>query len=249
VAVASTADSGLVDLEAAVEAADAAAPAGTAILVLGTRGVPYAWHDQLWAPIWSERPYFFDDWLWYWQQEHVGDYDPAIEHAYRTDESALEREYLDEHGIGAVIVTGDAVEAAARSSELSKVRSGVWNVYTVDEPTPIVTFDGANPDSIDVENQSLTAIGNTSTGEIIVRRNWFPRWEATVDGDRAVITHMADGYMSVSAPTTGSLALELTYRADRFDWLARLLSLCGVAAVAFMLLPVRLTRRVRAQQS
>ena len=73
---------GIADLHAAVDQADEQAPPGTAILILGTT---VSWHDQMWATLWSDRLFFYDDWLWYWQREHVGDYDPETEHAYRVD--------------------------------------------------------------------------------------------------------------------------------------------------------------------
>ena len=171
------------------------------------------------------------------RQEHVGDYDSDIEHAYRTDASALERAYLDEHGIGAVVVTGDAVEIAAATGYLTPVRTGQWDVYTVDRATSIVTFGGANPMSIVVGNQSLSASGNAAGGEIVVRRNWFPRWEVSVNGASAEITHLDDGYMSIATEGSGAVEVELTYRADWLDWLARLLSLAGLGIAMFMLLP------------
>ncbi|MCC6704116.1 MAG: hypothetical protein IT334_04510, partial [Thermomicrobiales bacterium] len=64
----SSAQPATVDLQRAVELADATAPEGTAILVLGT---VLSWHQGLTAPMWSERRFFYDDWLWYWQRDHV----------------------------------------------------------------------------------------------------------------------------------------------------------------------------------
>ncbi len=57
------------DLETAIRAADEAATPGTALLVLGSA---LSWHQQLWAPLWTERPLFYDNWLWYWHPDHAG---------------------------------------------------------------------------------------------------------------------------------------------------------------------------------
>ena len=56
------------DQQRAVELADRSAEPGTAILVLGTT---ISWHDQFWSMEWSDRPFYFNDWLWYWQQDLV----------------------------------------------------------------------------------------------------------------------------------------------------------------------------------
>ncbi|MCC2629658.1 MAG: hypothetical protein K0S14_3308, partial [Thermomicrobiales bacterium] len=57
------------DLQAAIRAADEAAAPGTALLVIGSA---LSWHHQLWAPLWTERPLFYDNWLWYWHPDHAG---------------------------------------------------------------------------------------------------------------------------------------------------------------------------------
>ena len=69
------------DLEAAVRAADEAATPGTALLILGSA---LSWHQQLWAPLWTERPLFYDNWLWYWHPDHAGTpgYDFLAGHHY-----------------------------------------------------------------------------------------------------------------------------------------------------------------------
>ena len=122
------------DLEEAIRAADEAAAPGTALLVLGSA---LSWHQQLWAPLWTERPLFYDNWLWYWHPNHAGTpgYDFLAGHHYPDPERTLERDYLARHGIGAVVVTGPhargrgrvatpATAAARRLRRLFRHRSG-----------------------------------------------------------------------------------------------------------------------------
>ena len=198
VAVPTSAHPAIVDLEAAVRAADRTAEPGTALLVLGTT---LSWHDQLWAPLWSDRPLFYDDWLWYWQTEHVGEYDPTAEHAYRTDGSTLERDYLDTHGIGAVVVTGEAKAAGARArrswcrSEAESTTSTRCRTRRPSSPSP-----GPRPPASAIDGQRIEATGVASGGEVVIRHNWYPRWRATVDGETVPVRHRPDGYMSICHP-------------------------------------------------
>ncbi|MGI8477416.1 MAG: hypothetical protein ACR2OO_13750, partial [Thermomicrobiales bacterium] len=232
VAMATSVQPGIIDLEAAVREADRRAPPGTAILVLGST---YSWHDQMWAPMWSDRPFFYDDWLWYWQQRHFGDYDPALEHAYPSPNSALRPEYLRRHGIGAVIATKAATKsAAAASPALNRVRAGIYDVYLVYAPTPIVTYGSGTTAGIAVGDSVISASGTSDGGDILVRRNWYPRWEATVNGRSAPIVQTADGYMSIAAPA-GSASLTLRYATDWIDWLGRGLCVGGLAVVALLM--------------
>jgi hypothetical protein len=237
----STVRPAMVDLETAVKLADSSAMPGTALLVLGTDlsdPSSLTWHDGLWSPMWSDRPFFYDDWLWYWQKKHFGEYNPETEHAYPRDDSALSEEYLQHHGIGAVVVTGEARDAAADSPLIEVVQRGAHDVYVVREPTTIVTFDDQNSTAFDYTNEEISATGEGSGGTATIRRNWFPRWSAAVNGEGVPISETDDGYMTVPIPE-GQTALELNYLADGWDWLARLLSAAGFAAVVFLLLPRR----------
>jgi hypothetical protein len=235
VSATSSAQAGIVDLRDAVRLADERAAPGTALLVLGILRLQNAWHDQMWAPLWSDRPFFFDDWLWYWQTEHVGQYDPLRTHAYDSDTSALEREYLGRHGVGAVIVTGEAQQAARSNPNLQLVREGIWDLYLVVRPTTVVTFAGANAESVAIGHHEVRASGNG--GEIVVRRNWFPRWQAYVEGEPAAIRHRDDGYITVDAPAGEDAELTLQYELDQLDWIGRIAAAAGLAAAAGMLLP------------
>jgi hypothetical protein len=233
--VQSAASPDLADLNEAVDVADAEAPAGTALLVIGASISWDSWHTQLWAPLRADRAFFYDDWLWYWQTRHWGPYDPLTQHNYPEPWSILNREYFEHHGIGALVVTGPSRSVAATSPDLSLVRQGLYDVYVVREPTAIVTISGTNATAIDVENQRLHASGTSNGGEALIRRNWHPRWRATVNGQSIPITQTADGYMMVPIPE-GDVEIQLVYVVDWLDWLARGAVIVGVVAaiVLFM---------------
>jgi hypothetical protein len=238
----------LADFNAAIDEADAAAPPGTAVLVLGSL---LSWHEQLWAPLRLERPFYYDDWLWYWQTRHAGPFDPLVEHSFPSGRVAtsLEREYLDRHGIGAVVIAdtsriGAVNEVASRSPELTRVRTGLYDVYRVRMPTPLVTFVGDAPIALDVRNQRIEAAGSSGGGEARIRHNWYPRWRATVNGQAVPIAQTDDGYMSVPVPA-GDVRLELLYSVDRIDWAARAAFGGGLAFAAWFVLGDRLRWRRR----
>ena len=237
------ADASMVDLEHAVKEADSRAQPNTAVLVLGST---VSWHAQLWSPTWSDRRFFYDDWLWYWQREHVGDYDPDTEHAYRSDASALNPAYLATHGIGAVVVTGDARRDAAGASWLSPMtRGGAYDTYLVREPTEVVTVEGISlVQYLDRQDRiAVSVVPSDSAGRVVVRTNWFPRWEAVTDGPHGEnipvdVIHRADGYMEVELPP-GTRSVEFSYVVTRLDQLARAIS--GMTLVALILM---LSRRL-----
>lgn len=250
--VPTTGNAEFANFRAAVARADGAAPPGTAILVIGAplNGAEMWWHEQMWAPLDTDHPLFYNDWLWYWQTQNQGPYDPLQGHAYPDPAQAISRGYFTEHGIGAVVVNAvpgtngvDPRVAAARSPDLAAVTTGDWAVYTVRDPTPIIT-DGQNrPVSITVDNQHLRAtFEDARAGEIVVRRNWFPRWTATVNGQPATVIHRPDGYMAIAAPA-GRVVVDLRYGVDGLDWLARILAFTGALLLALaVLLPERLLR-------
>jgi hypothetical protein len=231
----STARPEIADLETAVKTADEAAVPGTALLVIGS---DVSWHDELWSPMWSDRPFFYQDWLWYWQKKHFGEYNPEIEHAYPRPDSPISAEYLRRHGIGAVVVNDEARETAAASPLLRAVAKGMHDVYVVRDPTTIFTFDNLNASETDYSNEEITASGEGAGGTALVRRNWFSRWSATVNGEGVQITETNDGYMTVPIQE-GTNQINLTYGLDRWDWIARFLALAGLGAVAILLLPRR----------
>jgi hypothetical protein len=228
------------DLERAVKTADASAEPGTSILILGSE---LSWHEPLDATNWSDRRFFYDDWLWYWQKLNYGDYNPDVEHAYPVDTSTLDPTYLQTHGIGAVVVADAGQQnraIAARSPLLTQVSTGAWyDVYTVNAPTPIVTAGTAAASDIGVTNQSITATGTSDGSPIVVRQNWFPRWQATVNGESATITRRSDGYMEIAVPA-GDYNLRIEYVVTKLDWLGRLCFVAGVLALIGLLLGPRL---------
>jgi hypothetical protein len=245
VALPTTADASIADLETSVDLADKDAVPGTAILVLGSR---VSWHDQMWATQWSDRPFYYDDWLWYWQTKQVGPYDPQTSHAYDVGTMAevLQPSFLAEHGIGAVILTSTARTTAVSAAiggaaGLQLVSSGIYDTYLVTEPTKIVTFGNANATEISVTDWKIAASGESDGGTAKIRRNWFPRWRATVNGEAVPIAESADGYMEIPVPA-GNVEIELRYVVDRWDWLARIAALAGFGILVVASLPGRFRR-------
>jgi hypothetical protein len=222
------------DLEAAIRAADAAAAPGTALLILGSA---LSWHQQLWAPLWTSRPLFYDNWLWYWHPYHAGTpgYLPQAGHHYPDPERALEARYLARHSIGAVLVTGDARATAAASPRLVPLRQGTYDVFLVEDPITTVTFGDMNVTSTEFGNQQIEAIAAAGSEPVVVRANWFPRWVGTSDERTVVLTRRRDGDIEISQQ--GALRqLSMTYQLQPPDWVARGLAAIGVASVAVLLL-------------
>ncbi len=230
--VTTTAAPEFLDLRQAIAAADAAAPSGTALLVLGSA---LSWHEPLWAPLWTARPLFYDDWLWSWHPDHAGPPGSALGGAnnYPAPELALDPSYLERHGIGAVAVTGAAASsaraaaAAAQSPDLRRVRDGLYDVYVVRRTTTVVAFAGENTVTVSFGGQHLVAAGTSGGGEAQIGQNWYPRWRATVNGRPAFVARAADGTMRVPIPA-GEVRLDLSYVVDAWDWTARTLALVGL---------------------
>jgi hypothetical protein len=226
-----------------VSVADRTAPADTAILVVGST---VSTHQQLWAPVRvPERLYFYDYWMWYWHQRHHGPYDPSVATRYDSRRLAelFERDYLDAHAIGAVIVTPVEQPFADRSANLQRIFAGDYGLYVVKDPTRVVSFVGGGSNSITVSNHSIIADGTSTGGEAIIRRNWFPRWKATVNGHPTPIRESDDGYMRVPV-SAGRVYLTLRYGLDRLDVLARAAGVLGV--LVFLLLVCVPKRGIRA---
>lgn len=202
------------------------------------------WHEQLWAPVWSEAMFFYDDWMWYWHPDHEGPYDPSIGHAYQDPAAAFTPEWFHAHGVGALLVTNMPVAAgfedpriAARTNPNLEFQQtiGQWDLYLVSDPGSIVTSGTASATEVDITNNVITATFDWASGEVVVRRNWFPRWEAFADGQRADITRLDNGYMSVAVPE-GATTVELRYAVTAVDWLARIAAAIGVVlTLAFAL--------------
>ena len=216
-----------------VRIADAAVPGDGAMLILGT---DLSWHQQLWAPTETDRPLFYNDFLWYWHRLHAGPYNYRQGNAYLPDNvpRTLEQAYLAEHGIAVVVVATDPLkDAAAVAPTLERVATGLFDIYRVQSPESIVTFTGGETLAFSVENHRIEASGMSTGGEARIARNWYPRWRAEVNGESVPVTRTADGYMSIPVPA-GSVDLELRYAVDGWDWLGRVLMITGTFAAAGM---------------
>ena len=219
------------DLEAAVRAADAAAAPGTAMLILGSA---LSWHQQLWAPLWTSRPLYYDNWLWYWHPYHAGTpgYSFSAGHHYPDPERTLDRDYLARHGIGAVLVSGPTRAFAATSPLLRPVQQGTYDAYVVIDPTTTVTFGDANAKASTVSNQRIEASAS-SAGAPTVRVNWFPRWQGTADGKPVSLSRRDDGYIAVDV-TAATEQIDLEYAVQPADWLARALAVAGAVLCGWL---------------
>lgn len=233
----------------AVEEADSLRVDGTSIFVVGNRDD--WWHQQLWAPLASDAPFYYDDWMWYWTTTHQGPYDYRNGHYFPNPSEALTRDYFSANGISVVVVTdssgssGPSTRQITRSSAVLDHAStvGDWDIYRVAEPTSIVTRGESLPEDIVIGNGRIVASFAEGDGNIVIRRNWFPRWEAFVDGQRVEITHRDDGYMEVPAPP-GPARVELRYGITVLDRLGRAAAIAGAAGVlVFAMSGRRLTER------
>lgn len=216
------------DLETAVRAADRAADPSSAILVLGSE---LSWHQQLWSPLWTRRPLYYDNWLWYWHVDHAGTpaYLPREGHHYPDPEATLTRDYLDQHGIGAVVTSNRLSSLADRKQFLSRIQDGSYSTYLVDNPSPIVTFENAQTKLVEAGNSTLEATSIQDSPRAVVRLNWFPRWSA-LDGSEAQVVRDADGAMTVSLDGSES-GISLVYAVQPLDWIARAMAVIGVFVI------------------
>lgn len=216
------------DFEEAIRLADAEAAPGTALLVIGSS---LSWHQRLWAPLWTDRPLMYDNWLWYWHDAQAGTpgYVWDQGHHYPDPASALEPNFLARHGIGAIVVTGPVAEQAAIDPAFEQRRIGTYGVFLVRDPTTVITFAGANAETVAMSFNGLTATGTSNGDTVAIRQSWFPRWQAIVNGEPASITRTDDGYMVVQI-SPGPVTLELRYGTNAVDWSGRLLAVAGLAA-------------------
>lgn len=229
----------------AVKLADREAVPGTAILAIGS---VVSWHQQLWAPSWTDRPMIYDDWLWTWNPWHAGPsgYQRGGPHFYPFPEFALDKAFLDQHGIGAVIVadmpkTTQARAIAVASPHLVELASGLFAVYRVDDPATIITAANGKLTDIKVENERIAATVDGRAGNLTVRRTWYPRWSAVVNGQPTSIARTNDGYMNIAVPD-GTSRIELNYDVDRLDWFGRVVAFIGLIVVVGEGLSVRQRR-------
>jgi hypothetical protein len=224
----------------AISVASSIAPPGTAVMVVGDQ--ESWWHEQLWGPAWSDRMFLYDDWMWFWHQDHEGPYDPEMGHNYPFPDEAFTRSWFDAHGVGAVLVTNmpelrsrDPRHSAAQNPLLEFQQTfGYWDLYLVTDPTTMVTSKTTNASSVTTDGGLIEAtFAGGASGEIEIRRNWFPRWEAWADGESVEIERTTNGYMRVDVPE-GTTTIELRYAVTPVDWLGRALAIGGlIGGVAF----------------
>ncbi|MGI8403371.1 MAG: hypothetical protein ACR2OE_01130, partial [Thermomicrobiales bacterium] len=124
---------------------------------------------------------------------------------------------------------------AARSNPNLRLvtTSGNWDVYAVRHVVPIITNGINQPTSVSIDNEHISASFDDGSGEILMRRNWFPRWQATVNGKVVPIQRTVDGYMSIKVPS-GNAVVQLTYAVNGADWIARICALVGVLILVFI---------------
>lgn len=228
-------------LQHAVELADAAAEQGTAILVLGSG---LSWHQGLWSPLWTERPLYYDNWLWYWHPDQVGtpQYRPEAGNHYPDPGQTLTTGYLAAHGIGSVVVTGQAAATAAQSPLLEPLGGSEYQAYRVRNPQTTITFEGTNATQSSFTSQMITAQSDAASTSPQVRANWFPRWQASGDGETIGVSRATDGSLTLTAQApTSSVALAYTVQPQ--DWLARALAAIGLLLVTIY--PLAVPQRAR----
>ena len=231
-------DADFVRFEEAITQADALHEEGTSIFVIGNR--EDWWHEQLWAPTVSDAPFYYDDWMWYWTTTHKGPYDYHNGHYFPSPAEALTEEYLGDNGISVVVVTdmpvqnGEDPRNAARSNPLlTFVQTiGEWDIYQVKKPRSLVTNGSSLPSQIDIQNERITATFENGDGEIVIRRNWFPRWTVLADGKELPVTKRDDGYMQVTVPP-GPITIDIQYAVTVLDWGSRGAVFIGVVGVAW----------------
>lgn len=234
--VGTTGNQDFAEFQEAVGDAEELRDPGTSMYIVGNRSD--WWHQQLWAPTETDAPLYYDDWLWYWTTTHEGPYDYRNGHFFPNPSPTFTSDYLADNGISVVMVT-DMPEAgspepreAARNSPLLRYNTtvGVWDLYTVREPSSMITNGDALPENIEISNQRMTASFNDGDGHIVIRRNWFPRWEVVANGEPVEITHRDDGYMEVDVPP-GAVDIEVRYQVTALDWIGRIAAVLGIAGV------------------
>lgn len=220
----------------AVERADSLRDDGTSIFVVGNRNDEYWWHEQLWAPSASDAPFYYDDWLWFWSQRHQGPYNFNDGYYFPNPSDALTREYLAGNGIGVVMITDMPVPSGlppretARTNPLLEFSTsiGAWDIYKVIEPTSVITNGESLPNQIEIGNQQLSATFSNGGGPVVIRRNWFPRWQASANGVQVEVARRDDGYMEFKVPA-GPVRIEVWYAVTTLDHIARLAVVIGIA--------------------
>lgn len=222
-----------VSLKTAIQTADREASSSTAVLVLGS---DLSWHQQLWAPLWTERPLYYDNWLWYWHFDHAGTpgYEARAGHHYPDPEGTLTPEYLNRFGIGAVVASRSMKVYADESPLLIRIADGDYSAYLVENPSPIVTFEPGNTTFAKTSNASIEARSSQVPRQANVRLNWFPRW--TVQDGTGFQVERSDKATMIVTMTEATTELEMEYVVQPLDWLARALAGLGLVVIAWLVI-------------
>ena len=133
-----------------------------------------------------------------------------------------------------MVVTGRTRQVAAASPLLRPLREGIYDAYSVVDPVTTVTFGDQNATLLSYGNRRIEAMSERSGSPVVARINWYPRWEATVDNERAETERLDDGYVGIASAALVSKA-ELVYSVQPLDWAARALSLLGVIGLGWLL--------------
>ncbi|MFN8594240.1 MAG: hypothetical protein U0031_22520 [Thermomicrobiales bacterium] len=221
------------DLESAVRLADQAAIPDTAILVIGSA---LSWHQPLWSPLWTTRPLYYDNWLWSWQKAHAGTpgYSFAAGNHYPDPAATLRRDYLDTHGIGAVVVTGNVKHEARDTLWLDKVRDGTYAVFLVTDPQTTITFGAGSAAHGRFDNGNVAVQTGHPSRTATARVYAFPRWNAVSNRQSASITQSRDAYQDMTFADP-SRDLSLGYDVQPLDWLARFLALAAAVVAGLVI--------------
>ena len=203
-----------------------ASPPDTAVLVVGSA---LSTHQQLWAPMVADRAFFYDNWMWYWHTRHAGPYNPLETAWYSPARTAevFSRAYLAQHGIGAVIVADPLRPQADTTTHLRRIGGGMYTSYLVTDATPVATFGDVAADTTTISNHVITVQSQDAAGDLLVRRNWFPRWRAMVNGRATAVERSENGYMRIPVPA-GHVTATVYYAVDAVDWTARVAAMSGL---------------------
>ena len=160
---------------------------GTLLLVVGSALL--LGHQQLWAPFWTDRPALLRRLALVLasrpcrparvQSDFSGHFYPAPGLAFDPDYSGDARYRggrRDRSGPGG---------RGAGPGALTAQRSGTYDVYLVERPTTIVTLAGNECLGERVRRAAPRCDGRKRRRPGADRRNWFPRWRATVNGQAA----------------------------------------------------------------
>jgi hypothetical protein len=214
------------------------------LLVLGNPG---AAHTSFWLPALTGRTTLHDSWIWYWRVPGYADRTQLAD-----TQSALDLEFLREHGLSFVIIDRgwtDLTTAALQMPHLRFLDDGEpegYMVFVADadpERPAVVTANGTPVQRMEWTSRLLTIdVSSLDASTLHVRMNAYPTWEARIDGRRVPWKATDDGYIEVSIPV-GASVVTLEHRDTGAHWFGRFTSLSGAIALAGGVIWQRRSRR------